>query len=477
MNAVLCSAQFNYFPFYTVDSTEQIQLSQKCSERVFSSFLVPEDVSSAYKKQYKQQKEESRDYVKSLVKYTSMNDQLINSFVQSVFSKISAGNPDLKDYTIVLSDWPIMNAAYVGGHVIVFYVPLLSRMENESQVAAVLCHELAHGQLDHVQSGLKKLLAELYDKEFQKKMKKTMKEEFNVQEKINMLTMKFSFNTRFHSREFEKAADSLGYLFMLNSGYDAYQFESMLDVLKHIDEAPFKDSTDFLKFFTCSSDPVKTQQYKSTSIFSRSSEDKEKDEKLRDSLRTHPDCEKRKVFIKGLMASHLPGVARETDAALFKKIKWASTMETIMADFDYQYYDMSLLNSLLYLDYAKDNEFLKIMIALNVYKIYEATKNHELSDYISNYSDGNPARLNDLLYLLNSLRLSELKSLLECFYKLNVASFTNDEFTLAANYCFSKMEEDNKAEQWQNKYKSKYTNGRFISLLELDEKPGKKKKK
>jgi len=152
-------------------------------------------------------------------------------------------------------------------------------------------------------------------------------------------------------------------------------------------------------------------------------------------------------------------------------------MEMIMSEFDYQYYDLSLLNALLYLNQAKDNEFLKYMVALNGYKLYEATRNHELSDYVSNYSDGNPARLNDLLYLVNTLRLSELKSLLECYNRLNSPSFTEEEFSIAANYCFLKMEEDKNAEQCQTKYKSKYTNGRFITLLNPDEQTGKKKKK
>ena len=40
-----------------------------------------------------------------------------------------------------------------------------------------------------------------------------MKEEFNLNAKINLLQLKFAFGTRFHNRQNEKAADSLGYSF------------------------------------------------------------------------------------------------------------------------------------------------------------------------------------------------------------------------------------------------------------------------
>ena len=472
-------AQFNYFPFYSPDSTERILLSETCSEKVSRSFVLPDDVNSAYKKQFKHRKEESADYVKSLVKYTGTQDPLLYPFVQSVYSKITEGNPLLAGYTVVLSNWPVMNAAFVGGHVIVMYAPLLSRMENESQVAAVLCHELAHGELDHVQKNIQSTLAQLYNKEFQKELKKTMKEEFNVQAKINLLTMRFAFNTSFHSRALEKSADSLGYLFLMKTNYDANQALSTLEVLKHIDEPVTKELTDYSMYFKCPSsafDFTGIKPYKASSIFSKSAEDVAKEEAFRDSLRTHPDCDKRMTYISDLMKAKPPHPGKPCDEKLYAKVKWAGGMEMINAFFQYDYYDYSLFNALLYLDMAKDNEFLKFMVSLNGYKLVEAIRNHELSDYVSNYSDENEPQLNNLLFLLNTIRLSEFTGLVNCYNELNAPDFHQEEFTLAANYCISKLKDDGKSDSWLTKYKSKYANGRFADLLGLNEKTKKKKK-
>ncbi len=480
VSGVKSYAQFNYFPFYSADSTECIRLSEECSKKISSSFLLPPKVSSEYKKQFNKQKEETSDYVKSLVKYTSMNDGLINPFLQSVFSKVAAGNPELKDYTVVLSNWPVMNAAYVGGHTIIFYVPLLSRLQNEDQVAAVLCHELAHGELDHVQKSIRKNLDQLYNKEFQKELKRTLKEEFNVREKINMLALKFAFQSTYHSRELEKAADSLGYFFLLKSGYDAHQSVSLLELLKHIDEPAFTDTINYGEFFNCPSssfDFSKLQRYKPGSIFNRSAADSAKEEALRDSLRTHPDCDKRIGYIRDLMISNTPNAVKQNDSTHFRNVKWASAMETIMAYYDYTYYDYSLFNALLYLHHAKENEFLKFMVALNWYSLYEATKNHELSDYVSNYSVANPAEHNNLLFVLNNLRFSELTEFMNCYYRQNASSFKQDEFNIAISYCMSKLKGDGKESTWQDKYKAAYEDGRFSALMEPKVKPGKKKKK
>lgn len=130
--------QVNYFPFYTTDSTRHIKLSEELSLQVGKSFIVPEKVSSDYKKEYKQEKDYSTEYVKWTIKTSVLLDSVINPFVQSVFGKITDANPGLKKYTVVVSDFPMMNAAYFGGNVIVFYTPLLSRLKNENEVAAYI---------------------------------------------------------------------------------------------------------------------------------------------------------------------------------------------------------------------------------------------------------------------------------------------------------------------------------------------------
>src|SRR5262245_16702048 len=100
------TSQPYYFPFYAADSSEPVKLAEECSLKIDKSFILPEDVSSAYKKAYNLQREESMDYVRSLVKYTSYNDELISPYLSSIFSNIIAANPRLRNYRLVVSNWP-----------------------------------------------------------------------------------------------------------------------------------------------------------------------------------------------------------------------------------------------------------------------------------------------------------------------------------------------------------------------------------
>lgn len=473
-------AQYNYFPFYSADTAFRSKLSNECRQKICRSFILPARVNAAYKKEFNLEKDYSGNYTKSLVRYSGLTDSVLNPFVQSVFLKIANANSGLEKYTIVLSDWPVLNAAYVGGNVIILYAPLLSRLENESQVAAVLCHELAHGELDHVQQGLKKRLDEIYSKEFQKELKKTMKEEFNLQKKIDLLALKFTFGNRYHTRSLEKAADSLGYLFLSKSAYNPSEAVGTLQMLRQMDEPVYKDAVNYAEFFKCPSsafDFTKIKPYKFTSIFNVTSENPALEDSLRDSLRSHPDCGKRIGFIHELMKTHPPDFNTSTDSLLYKKIQWAAAMEMIMGFYKYGYYDHSLFNALLYYQNFADNEFLKTMIVLNWYHLYDAMKKHELADYVSNYSEENPTELNNLLFTVNSLRLQEISEFIRCFHKSNNASFKENEFAIALGYCMSIINEDGKAASWQQKYKAQFKDGKFTALLDLKDKTDAKKRK
>lgn len=469
-------AQYNYYPYYTPDSTVCKHLADSCSKRVTLSFLVPDGVNSKYKKDFLSHKEGATKYVKGLIQYTSTSDTTIYPFLLSVYEKIASANNLSKNYSIVLSNWPMMNAVNVDGGVIIFYAPLLSRLKNESQVAAIMCHEIAHGELNHIQKGLKAKLDAYYDKEFQKELSKTIKEEFNIQSKINLLALKYTFTSRYHDRSLEKAADSLGYLMLSKTKYDTHEALSALAVLKDIDKAAFQNPIDYSSFFKClptNYDFANIQPYKKSSLFNVI-EDKDPDS-LVDSLRTHPDCVKRIAYVTDLMKTVPAHDGIGSDSIQFGKIRWAAAMEMIMAFHSYEYYDLSLFNAIQYLQQYPGNDFLKAMVELNWYGLYNSMKNHELADYISNYSDENPAALNNLLFLINNLRLPEMAEFGNCFASKNKVE--QQEYAIVANYCTAILNDDKSSTSFQEEYKSRYKKGRFSELLQVDPKPDPKDKK
>src|SRR5204862_7762137 len=100
--------------------------------------------------------------------------------------------------------------------------------------------------------------------------------------------------------EDEKAADSLGYVLMSKTDYDTREFVSTLAKLKEVDDAPFKDTIQLTKFFRCASsdfDFAAVKPYKANSLFKVVKDTSEKTKLIVDSLRTHPDTDKRIAFI------------------------------------------------------------------------------------------------------------------------------------------------------------------------------------
>lgn len=70
-----------------------------------------------------------------------------------------ANGIDTASISIVVSRTPEVNAfATVGRHLVV-YTGLIKKMENEAQLCAVMGHEIAHLQLGHIQSGIRRQAA------------------------------------------------------------------------------------------------------------------------------------------------------------------------------------------------------------------------------------------------------------------------------------------------------------------------------
>jgi Zn-dependent protease with chaperone function len=94
-------------------------------------------------------------HTESLVKYFNedyfiVNDEL-TTYLQSVLMKILQSNPQLQDQiTIYAHRSSSPNAFTFWDGTIGVTLGLLARMENEDEVAFVLCHELAHYYSNHI---------------------------------------------------------------------------------------------------------------------------------------------------------------------------------------------------------------------------------------------------------------------------------------------------------------------------------------
>lgn len=154
------------------------------------------------------------------------------------FARILRANPQLPaDTRLVLTRNPEPNARAVGRSTVLLNLGLLPRLENESQLAYVLCHELAHGASHHLETGLHDRLTVIHSKEFRREFRRIVNSEYNnISSQLKALALGFSLSSSCHRRRFERQADSLSYVLLACTTYEAPQAYRTLPLLDVIDQ-------------------------------------------------------------------------------------------------------------------------------------------------------------------------------------------------------------------------------------------------
>lgn len=155
----------------------------------------------------------------------------VADYINEVGQKVAlvCGRNDLK-YNYKAIDSDTINAFALPGGFIYVYKGLLSKLENEAQLAAVLGHETAHVAARH---GAKRLqdafgIAVLTQVVFSGK---------EPSEKLKRDILQFILNLSLqgYGKENEFEADKLGTVYIYKSGYNPKGMEEVLTILKNVE--------------------------------------------------------------------------------------------------------------------------------------------------------------------------------------------------------------------------------------------------
>lgn len=138
-----------------------------------------------------------------------------------------------------------------------------------------------------------------------------------------------------------------------------------------------------------------------------------RDTALADSLKTHPDCQKRTALLASLMKGWTqPGAVNNAlDSAGFASLKGIFRYETIEYAFLADNYTRSLFLTLEQLQTKPGDAYLVAQIGRLFNGIYAAQKAHTLSKVIDLPSPGYPANYNLLLQFIQRLYLEDISSI------------------------------------------------------------------
>jgi len=289
----------------------------------------------------------------------------MNQYIEKVADNLLATNPVLRSklrfYVVRSSE---ANAASFANGMVLVNTGLLAQLQNESELAFILAHEIAHFDEKHIEKAAKGAKED---------RKKTRRNDYENR----YLTYKN------RSREHETEADQVAFeRYYKTSPYSFQALNGVFDVLQYaylpFDEIPFKRSwveTDFYHFpdeyFLPAVKPVRSR------------------EDYVDTLCSHPNLQKRRAWIHQ-QTSSANDAGRSLfvqNESLFYEMRDLARRDCIDLYLTMHAYADAYYNSYVMLQQAPTDTFLRRAICVSLYGIAKHKISGCIDDAVPNYKD------------------------------------------------------------------------------------------
>jgi hypothetical protein len=303
----------------------------------------------------------------------------ISTFINQVADIVLAEDPELRKqlrfYTIRSAD---ANAFSTNQGLIFFTTGLIARLENEAQLAFVMCHEIAHFEEKHA-------------------INSYVHQEDVVKEQRYQSVAKLVERLSDYSQDLELEADELGLQRFLKSDYALSASQSLLDLFKTIEMPHTAAPFDFTMF--------ESEEYKlrkslfhdvgryveSNSI--EGNDDDDEDDADDKSVQTHPSVDERKENI----ATQLEAAGKADEGkehivgkAAFEQVRSAARFELSEIYVNNQQFVKALYNDGSLLKTYPNNKYLHKNIVMALYGICKYREAEAYMDITPTYKDVDP---------------------------------------------------------------------------------------
>jgi hypothetical protein len=363
--------------------------------------------------------EKNTELIKRLNEKGFLFDTIAYPYLNSIFNHILEKNSlDKNRFHFFVDRTSIVNAYSYEDGTIVCNLGLVGLMENESQLAMVFCHELGHVLLRHVNTALVRQLEKYNSPEFLEQLKHIEKQKYNTKKQLENLLVNDVFDRRKHSRSQESAADSLGMLLFSNTSYSA---QTIPTIFNFLDSAVTKTTTCTIHaFFEQEKIGLDENWLKPEKKMSFGAAEKKE---ITDSLKTHPDCAKRKIAMESFFWSRpKPGIdflvgntqklTQVKKVALFDEAEYSKDLDNLGLYLYQLIQNNSVFPSNAYIKTATYSTMLSLVKHFKAHTLYEVVNNQ----YVSSYDNDQYAVL---LKLLDNLSLENLNEITNTYYQNN----------------------------------------------------------
>lgn len=374
----------------------------------------------------KEERKEYENYFEFLehrisLNYTKNNYVLDNDYqklTQNIFNQIISKNAELQinknKFYIIKSNIP--NASSLGFNVYFIESGLFNLLDNQFQFAAVICHEIAHNQLNHTRLAIEQDAE--FEKDFKREIKSIKRQDFLKLIKSQNEVIQKKYDLAEQSRKKEISADSLGYILYKNLNYPKSEYFHLLKKIEEFDQSDkfILDDSIYAYLFDLPEQKFNPKSIKieKNSLFEGLNFTEYID---KDSIRTHPNLKDRLDWIQNSFQEDFTK-QNVTPSAEFENIK----AKEIQNYYENYIHNKEYTTALLELMYEKQNHsnrtYLNKYIGMIFSKLYESRKSLKFNKHVAQV-DANDKNINKqkLLSFLWSLTNDELKNIGEHYTK------------------------------------------------------------
>jgi Zn-dependent protease with chaperone function len=336
-----------------------------------------------------------------------ITEPYVMKYLQNVLQRILDSNHIRQKIEVVPTRYAEPNAYNMGDNRLFVNIGVLGLLDNEAQLAFLLCHELSHQLLHHVQEKFSAHRALAADKAVKKEMRDIRAAKYNKLDRSAQFAMKYSYTFAAYSRAKEHAADSMAIVLLQKSTYDIHEGEELLEILKRSDT----DSThiDYTRFLGSTATPLRRDVLQD-SRYAISFGGKRAIAYEEDSIKSHPDIPQRKAFISAV-PGRTGGEKFVVSRPAFDSIKAAAAYEIIESFDANDRYAAGVYHTLSLLQHNPRNSYLVRKAAFGLRDIVVAVRDHDIQNHVPIESDANSPAYNQLLRIIDRTTFDELKAL------------------------------------------------------------------
>jgi hypothetical protein len=388
-------------------------------------------------------------------------DSELNQYLTEILQTILQANPELpRDVSVYVYRSSIPNAVCYGEGTLAIALSLLARLENEDQVAFVLCHELAHHYKKHPDQKVKDLTRLNFDKELNKQVKEIKNSSYGQYTKLKDLAKGMELSLNRHGREHEFEADSIGLQLFLKTSYHVVAPVRTMEILDSVDRTMYPAQFDIKKYFGWKDYAYKAswaEYTKSDTWFAK--------KEVADSAKTHPSCQLRASALTRQLArtSKWPTNIPLKNDEVFNFIRTTSEFELVESEYHFKEYGKALFRSLMMLEQFPDNAYLHGMVGKCLYNLYENQKNHTIGKVLELPDPRFDENYDRFLTFIHRLRLSELENLAYYYLTTKKEEYFSDENFLYSVWLCSRLSVSKlDPESVKEDYLDKFPKGRYL---------------